>query len=47
VTSIFARDYPMIMGLVLLVAFFWGITYLATDVLYTIIDPRVRVTGDR
>jgi peptide/nickel transport system permease protein len=45
VTSIFARDYPMIMGLVLLVAFFWGLTYLLTDVLYTMIDPRVRVAA--
>ena len=33
VTSIFARDYPMIMALVLLIAFFWGLTYLITDVL--------------
>lgn len=47
VTSIFSRDYPMIMGLVLLVAFLWGITYLITDVLYTLIDPRVRITGGR
>lgn len=45
VTSIFARDYPMVMALVLLIAFFWGLTYLITDVLYTIIDPRIRVTG--
>jgi peptide/nickel transport system permease protein len=45
VTSIFAHDYPMIMGLVLLVAFAWGITYLITDVLYTLIDPRVRISG--
>ena len=45
VTSIFSRDYPMIMGLVLLVAFFWGITYLITDILYTVIDPRVRISG--
>src|SRR5690606_11916606 len=45
VTSIFARDYPMIMALVLLIAFFWGLTYLITDVLYTIIDPRIRVSG--
>jgi len=45
VTSIFARDYPMIMGLVLLIAFFWGITYLITDILYTLVDPRVRVMG--
>lgn len=43
VTSIFNRDYPMIMGLVLLIAFFWGLTYLITDILYTVIDPRVRV----
>lgn len=46
ITSIFAHDYPMIMALVLLIAFFWGITYLATDVLYTLIDPRVRITGN-
>jgi peptide/nickel transport system permease protein len=45
VTSIFSHDYPMIMGLVLLVAFAWGITYLITDVLYTLIDPRVRLSG--
>jgi len=45
VTSIFGHDYPMIMGLVLLVAFFWGITYLVTDILYTLIDPRVRISG--
>jgi ABC-type dipeptide/oligopeptide/nickel transport system permease component len=45
VTSIFNRDYPMVMGLVLLVAFFWGITYLITDILYTLIDPRVRLFG--
>jgi ABC-type dipeptide/oligopeptide/nickel transport system permease component len=45
VTSIFNRDYPMIMALVLLIAFFWSITYLLTDILYTLIDPRVRLTG--
>ena len=45
ITSIFNRDYPMVMGLVLLVAFFWGLTYLITDILYTVIDPRVRITG--
>lgn len=47
VTSIFSRDYPMIMALVLLIAFFWGLTYLLTDILYTIIDPRIRLTGAR
>jgi len=43
VTSIFNRDYPMIMGLVLLVALLWSLTYLITDILYTVIDPRIRL----
>ncbi len=47
VTSIFSRDYPMIMACVLLVAFFWSVTYLITDLLYSVIDPRIRVGGAR
>ncbi len=43
VTSTLTRDYPMILALVLLVAFVWGITYLATDLLYTLLDPRIRL----
>jgi peptide/nickel transport system permease protein len=43
VTSTFNRDYPMIMALVLLIALVWGITYLVTDILYTRIDPRIRL----
>lgn len=43
VTSIFRRDYPMIMATLLLVALLWSITYLLTDLLYTLIDPRVRL----
>lgn len=42
VTSIFERDYPMIMALTLLVAVLIGITYLVTDILYVLADPRVR-----
>ena len=45
VTSTFNRDYPMILALVLLVAALWGITYLLTDILYTVLDPRIRLTG--
>ncbi|MDQ6601380.1 MAG: ABC transporter permease [Chloroflexota bacterium] len=45
VTSTFTRDYPMILALVLLVAAVWGITYLLTDILYTVLDPRIRLTG--
>jgi ABC-type dipeptide/oligopeptide/nickel transport system permease component len=43
VTSTLTRDYPMILALVLLVAIVWGITYLATDLLYTLLDPRIRL----
>ncbi|MBZ0304166.1 MAG: ABC transporter permease [Anaerolineae bacterium] len=45
VTSIFNRDYPMIMALALLIATLWGLTYLITDILYTLIDPRIRIGG--
>lgn len=45
VTSTITRDYPMILALVLLVATVWGITYLITDILYTILDPRIRLTS--
>lgn len=43
VTSTWERDYPMIMALIILIAVLWGITYLLSDVLYTVIDPRVRL----
>jgi len=45
VTSTTSRDYPMILALVLLVAAVWGLTYLITDILYTILDPRIRIGG--
>jgi ABC-type dipeptide/oligopeptide/nickel transport system permease component len=44
VTSVTLRDYPMIMAVMLLVAAVWGIVYLITDLLYTVIDPRIRLT---
>jgi ABC-type dipeptide/oligopeptide/nickel transport system permease component len=43
VTSTLTRDYPMILALVLLIAVVWGVTYLLTDVLYTLLDPRIRL----
>ncbi|MCA9838531.1 MAG: ABC transporter permease [Trueperaceae bacterium] len=45
VTSTLNRDYPMIMATFLLIALLWGITYLLTDIAYTVIDPRVRLGG--
>jgi ABC-type dipeptide/oligopeptide/nickel transport system permease component len=45
VSSIFVRDYPMIMATVLLVATLWSFTYLFSDLLYTMVDPRIRLFG--
>lgn len=46
VTSVFNRDYPMIMALFLLIAFLWGIAYLLADIAYTWVDPRVRLGAE-
>ncbi|NJM05622.1 ABC transporter permease [Candidatus Gracilibacteria bacterium] len=43
VTSVLLRDYPMIMATMLLVAMTWGIVYLLSDLLYTMVDPRIRI----
>jgi len=43
VSSIYLRDYPMIMATMLLVAVLWSVTYLLSDILYTIVDPRIRL----
>jgi ABC-type dipeptide/oligopeptide/nickel transport system permease component len=43
VTSTFDRDYPMIIGLVMLWAVLIALTYLITDILYVFLDPRVRI----
>lgn len=45
VTSAFNRDYPMIMAISFLIAGLWGIVYLMTDIVYTWIDPRIRLGG--
>ncbi|MEA2585545.1 MAG: oligopeptide transport system permease protein [Thermomicrobiales bacterium] len=46
-TSMLSRDYPMILAVTLLIAVLWGLTYLLTDILYTVLDPRIRLTGTR
>ena len=43
VTSTFNRDYPMIIGLVMLWAVLIAVTYLLTDIAYVFLDPRVRI----
>jgi ABC-type dipeptide/oligopeptide/nickel transport system permease component len=44
IDSINTRDYPLVMASVLIIAVLWGITYLVTDLLYLVLDPRIRLT---
>jgi ABC-type dipeptide/oligopeptide/nickel transport system permease component len=39
------RDYPMVLGITMFWALLISLTYLITDILYGLIDPRVRVQG--
>ena len=39
------RDYPMVLGITMFWALLISLTYLLTDILYGIIDPRIRVQG--
>jgi peptide/nickel transport system permease protein len=41
-TSAITRDYPMIMAVTLLYAVLIAVTYLVSDILYLVADPRVR-----
>lgn len=43
--SVFTRDYPVIQAVVLVIAAAYIVINLLVDVLYTVIDPRVRVSG--
>lgn len=45
VQSIFEHDYPVIQGMALLVAAIFLTVNLVVDVLYTLVDPRVRAQG--
>ncbi len=47
VRSIFEKDFPIIMGTTILFSVFFVASYLLQDVLYGLIDPRIRVAGNR
>jgi oligopeptide transport system permease protein len=47
VKSIFEKDFPVIMGTTILYSVFFVGSYLLQDILYGIIDPRIRVAGHR
>ena len=45
VESVFTRDYPLVQGVVLITASSYVLINLLVDVSYTVLDPRIRVTG--
>lgn len=44
VDSLIARDYPMIMAVILIYGAFLAIMNIIVDILYGVIDPRIRLT---
>lgn len=45
-TSVFARDYPMIMATALLWSSLIVVIYVLTDIMYALADPRIRYRKD-
>jgi ABC-type dipeptide/oligopeptide/nickel transport system permease component len=46
IESIFARDYPVTMAIVLLFTLFYAGINLLIDLMYGLIDPRIRLGGE-
>ncbi|MDR1542305.1 MAG: ABC transporter permease [Clostridiales bacterium] len=46
VSSILKRDYPVIQGVVLVTSIIYIAINLAVDLLYGVVDPRVRIAGE-
>ena len=40
--AILRRDYPVIQGVVLIFSFVYVLVNLAVDLIYTLVDPRIR-----
>lgn len=45
ITALLRRDYPLVQGLVLLIAVIFVVTNFFVDILYRYIDPRISVEG--
>jgi oligopeptide transport system permease protein len=45
VKSITTNDYPTIMGVTMVYSFMLVVVILIVDILYGIIDPRIRLSG--
>ena len=46
IDAVFQRDYPVIQAVVLVTATAYILINFAVDLLYSLIDPRVRVAGE-
>ncbi len=42
IDSIVRRDYPVIQGIVLMFSFVYVLVNLVVDLIYTVLDPRIR-----
>lgn len=47
ISAVTNKDYTMIMGLTIFVAFLYIVSLLVVDILYGLIDPRIRITGEK
>jgi len=45
VSSIDKRDYPLEMALMLLISALYSLSYLVADILYAVLNPRIRIDG--
>ncbi len=45
INSIRQRDYPLIEGLIIFISFIYIVSNLIADILYVIVDPRIRLKG--
>jgi peptide/nickel transport system permease protein len=45
--AVFERDYPVIMGNLVIVATLTLMANLVADIAYALVDPRIRVAGRR
>jgi nickel transport system permease protein len=47
VQAVFNRDYPVLQCFILMMTVIFVLCNLCVDILYAIIDPRIRLAGDR
>ena len=43
IDAVFARDYPVVMGSVVIASLMFIVGVLLSDIMYVILDPRIRL----